>query len=162
MKNRSILTFALLIWLGCGSSTYGQGSAFTYQGLLRDGANLANGVYDVLFTVWDAPTGGIQFGASVTNNDVAISNGLFTVTVDAGTQAFDGGARWLQIGVRPGASIGGYTNVSPRQAILPTPYAMVASTISGTIDSKHLADGSVGPSQLADAAVTTAKLANSA
>src|SRR5262249_48776280 len=49
---------------------------------------------------------------------------------------FDGNARWLQIAVRPGASTGPYTNVSPRQRILPAPYAIFAassSNFSGTL-----------------------------
>src|SRR2546426_9827689 len=80
-------------------STYGQGTAFTYQGRLNDGANPGNGSYDVRFIIYDNGAGGSQQGPILTNSATAISNGLFTVTLDFGTN-FPGAARWLEIAVR--------------------------------------------------------------
>jgi hypothetical protein len=37
---------------------------------------------------------------------------------------FTGQLRWLQTGVRPGASLGAFTTLSPRQPLLPVPYAL--------------------------------------
>jgi hypothetical protein len=34
------------------STTFAQGTAFTYQGRLNEGANPANGIYDLRFTIW--------------------------------------------------------------------------------------------------------------
>ena len=65
-------------------------------------------------TTNNAASGGATLGTSNVFNDLAISNGLFAVTLDFGAQ-FDGNPRWLQIAVRPGASTGAYTNVAPRQ-----------------------------------------------
>jgi hypothetical protein len=68
-------------------SSQAQGSAFTYQGRLNDGANPATGIYDLRFETYDAPSGGTGQGRAVTNSAVSVSNGLFTVTLDFGAGA---------------------------------------------------------------------------
>src|SRR6266853_1578935 len=78
------------------STAFAQGTAFTYQGRLNDGASAANGVYDLAFALFDGPSGGGLIGNTITNNAVGVTNGLFTVTLDFGNQ-FDGSARWLVI-----------------------------------------------------------------
>jgi hypothetical protein len=100
------------------------GTAFTYQGLLIDGGNPANGEYDFEFKLYDASSGGTQIGSTVTLGDVTVTEGLFTVKLDFGSGAFNGDARWLDIGVRPGASTGAYTTLDPRQGLTPSPYAL--------------------------------------
>jgi hypothetical protein len=100
------------------------GTVFTYQGRLQDGGNPANGTYDFEFRLFDAATGGIQYGNAITIGDVAVNNGFFTVELNFGGSAFTGDARWLQIGVRPGASTGAYTLLSPRQPLNAVPYAL--------------------------------------
>jgi hypothetical protein len=60
-----------------------------------------------------------------------VQNGLFTVQIDF-TDAMwgdvyfylNGDARWLRIGVRPGASTGTYTYLAPLQPLTPAPYAL--------------------------------------
>src|SRR5881628_1686291 len=112
MKNRlfAFLTLALLSTLNFQRSTlHAQGTAFTYQGQLKDGGAPANGVYDLEFRVFDALSGGGQQGGTVTVDDLAITNGLFTAMLDFGGAHFSGGAnRWLNVAVRPGASTGAY------------------------------------------------------
>lgn len=76
-----------------------QGTAFTYQGHLISGTTDANGDYDLTFELFDASSSGSQVGNTVTNLDVGVTNGLFTVTADFGA-VFNGTAYWLQIGVR--------------------------------------------------------------
>ncbi len=98
-------------------------TGFTYQGRLTDAGNPAAGPYDFVFRLYDALTGGSQVGGIVTQGDVAVSNGLFTVSLDFGV-VFDGAARWLEIAVRPGASNDAYAILSPRQALAATPYAL--------------------------------------
>ncbi len=100
------------------------GTAFTYQGRLTDGGNPANGTYDFQFKLFDADSDGTQVGSTVTVDDETVTDGLFTVQLDFGSDAFDGNARWLEIGVRPGSSTGGYTTLSPRQALTAVPYAI--------------------------------------
>lgn len=100
------------------------GTAFTYQGYLTEGTGPANGVYDFQIRLYDAASLGSQVGNTVTVNDKTVSGGLFTVSLDFGASPFTGSGRWLEIGVRPGASSGSYTPLSPRQALTPTPYAL--------------------------------------
>jgi hypothetical protein len=100
------------------------GTAFTYQGQLKDNSAAANGAFDFQFALYDAASGGAQIGATINANDVNVSNGYFTVSLDFGASAFTGDARFLEIRVRPGASSGAYTTLSPRQTISPAPYAL--------------------------------------
>jgi len=99
------------------------GNAFTYQGHLKDGSSPANGEYDFQFILYNALTGGSQVGSTVTKDNVAVTNGLFSVALDFGS-VFDGTGLWLEAAVRPGSSTGGYTILSPRQEITPAPYAL--------------------------------------
>src|SRR3974377_2184614 len=81
------------------STAFAQGTAFTYQGRLNDGANPANGVYDLQFAIFDWAGGGTQQGGTLNTLATTVSNGLFTVMLDFGNQ-FPGAPRWLEIGVR--------------------------------------------------------------
>jgi trimeric autotransporter adhesin len=136
MKTKLPRLFAALVLLAFSilisqfTSARAQGTAFTYQGRLTDGANPANGAYDLRFTVFDNSAGGSQQGPALTNNTIAISNGLFTATLDFGNQ-FPGAGRWLEIGVRTNGG-GSFFTLSPRQALTPAPYAITAgSVVSG-------------------------------
>jgi len=104
------------------------GTAFTYQGRLTDGGNLANGTYDFKFILWDAASGGSGVEREVGN--VGVESGLFTVQLDFGSDVFKGDARWLQAEVRPGDSTGNYVLLEPRQLLTPTPYAIYAARAS--------------------------------
>jgi len=100
------------------------GTTFTYQGKLADGGSPANGSYDFLFSPFDAASGGVQVADSQIREDVAVVDGYFTVTLDFGTGLFEGDARWLEVDVRPGASTGSHTTLSPRTLLTGVPYAL--------------------------------------
>jgi len=119
---------ALLGFLSLLASAVTQGTAFTYQGYLRQGGTPANANHDFQFSLWTAVSGGSQVGATQTLTNMPVQNGLFTVSFDFGT-VWDGSDRYLQIAVRPAGS-GGYTTLSPRVKINPTPYAIRAGTAS--------------------------------
>ncbi|MEI7937613.1 MAG: tail fiber domain-containing protein [Verrucomicrobiota bacterium] len=153
------------------------GTAFTYQGRLSDGANTANGIYDLRFTVYDDSSGPGLMAGPLTNSSFAVSNGLFTVTLDFGQHVFAGEARWLEIGVRSNGVGADFTTLSPRQALTPAPYALhaggvdatgimgtitPASIAAGSITTVMLAAGAVGSNQLSAGAVTTAALQSGA
>src|SRR5450759_928488 len=87
----------LLSTLNLQSSTWAQGTAFTYQGRLFDNTNPANGNYALKFTVYPDATTGMPALAGTNLAPVAVSNGLFTVVLDFGPGLFTGPARWLQI-----------------------------------------------------------------
>jgi hypothetical protein len=105
------------------------GTGFTYQGHLRDGANPANGAYDFQFKLFDAASVGVQVGSTVALDNLPVTNGLFGLELDFGAGAIGGGARWLEIGVRPGVSVGAYTLLSPRQKLTPAPYALALPNV---------------------------------
>jgi len=97
------------------------GTGFTYQGQLTSGSSPVNGNCDFQFGLWDAATDGAPIGAAQTLDSVSVTNGLFTVTLDFGATAFTSEARWLEIAVRCPSGSGGYTPLSPRQALTAAP-----------------------------------------
>lgn len=76
------------------------------------------------FELYDAVSAGAQIGATLTRDDMTITDEVFTVTLDFGADSLNGSNRFLEIGVRPGSSTGVYTVLSPRQPVTPTPYAI--------------------------------------
>jgi hypothetical protein len=105
-------------------------TSFTYQGRLTDNSNPANGSYDLAFKVYDAAGSGNQIGSTVIRDNVTVADGLFTVELDFGQSAFDGDARWLEVGVRSAGSSSSHTVLDPRQPLYPVPYALHASTVA--------------------------------
>jgi hypothetical protein len=130
-------------------------TAFTYQGRLNDGAAPASGVYDLRFLLFDAATNGSLVTPPITSSNIAVTGGLFTVTLDFGTGAFNGLDRWLQIDVRTNGG-SNFVALLPRQPITPAPHA-IFSTRAGTVT-----NGSIDTAQLAAGAVTRAKIASNA
>jgi hypothetical protein len=115
----------LILFLGSsGGFLHAQTSAFNYQGRLTEGLGPANGDYDLEFRAFDAATGGNQVGTTRSAADIAVTNGIFSVSIDFGAAAFPGADRWLEVRVRPGASTGPFTTLGPRQPIAGTPYAV--------------------------------------
>lgn len=105
------------------------GTGFTYQGHLSDGSAPADGPYDFEFKLYDSVAAGAQVNSTVTADDIPVNDGVFTANIDFGVGAFGGGARWLQIGVRPGNSAGPYTPLTPRQELSPAPYALALPNV---------------------------------
>jgi hypothetical protein len=110
------------------------GTAFTYQGQLKNDAGSVNATCDFQFGLWDALTVGVQVGVTQTKSAVSVTGGLFTTSIDFGIDSFTGGARWLDIQVAcPAGSA--YARLTPRQALTPAPYALglaPGAHISGT------------------------------
>ncbi|MFO1487542.1 MAG: glycosyl hydrolase family 28-related protein [Verrucomicrobiota bacterium] len=104
-----------------------QGAAFTYQGKLDESGGPANGYYDLVFSLWTAPSGAAQVGGVLSNSAVAVSNGLFVVTLDFGAN-FPGSDRWLEVTVRKTGSPTAVV-LAPRQKITPAPYAITALNV---------------------------------
>lgn len=110
------------------------GTGFTYQGYLTDGGAPLTGICDLTFELWDADSGGGQVGGDVFLNNIAITDGRFTVTLndadEFGPTAFTGNNRWLQIAVQCGTDPSP-TVLTDRQPINPVPYAMFAERFAG-------------------------------
>jgi hypothetical protein len=109
------------------------GTAFTYQGQIKDAGVPADGTYDFEFRLYDSPVDGAQIGDPERRWGKEITAGLFTATLDFGPAAFNGEQRWLEVSVRRGGGgIGDpYTILSPRQALTATPYALYALSSPG-------------------------------
>lgn len=139
----SLLVFACL--LGSANQLRAQGTVFTYQGRLQSGTNVANGSFDLTFSICTNASGTSQVGNTITNIATPVANGMFTVTLDFGSGTFDGNPRWLEIAVRTNGG-GAFTTLSPRQPLTAAPYAIYAggvsaAGISGPITSNMLAPG---------------------
>ena len=112
-------------------------TSFTYQGKLSDAGSPASGVYDLQFSLFLDDAGTLVTGPVIELDDVTVTDGLFTSTLDFGAQ-FDGFKRWIQIGVRPGASADPYELLVPLQEITSAPQALMAQSLklpyAGTAD----------------------------
>ena len=73
-------------------SAHAQGTAFSYQGRLNDGAGPATGGYDLRFTLYATNNTGNAVAGPVTNLATAVSGGLFTTIIDFGHGVLTGGA----------------------------------------------------------------------
>src|SRR5258708_25746778 len=125
MKTRRILTISLLLAL-IARSAFAQGTAFSYQGRLNDGANPATGIYDLQFAIYDSTNlPGVVIAGPLVNAATSVSNGLFTVVLDFGSDVFTGPGRWLEIGV-PTNGGGSFTKLTPQQTLTPLPYSPLA------------------------------------
>jgi hypothetical protein len=100
-------------------------TTFTYEGQLKDGSLPANGTYDLQFTLHTAQTGGDAPNTLVSER-LFISNGLFKVELDFGSVIVTRHDHWLEVAVRPSGGAEAYAVLSPRQKLMPTPYAIFA------------------------------------
>ncbi|MBU6409117.1 MAG: hypothetical protein KGR98_01900 [Verrucomicrobia bacterium] len=122
MKFRLGTLFAVLFF--CMVHAGAQTTAFTYQGSLSDGGSPANGGYDLRFALYNTNVSGTIVAGPVTNSAVAVTNGLFTVSLDFGASVFDGSDRWLQVAVRTNGSGNAFVALSPLQRLASTPYSI--------------------------------------
>ncbi len=153
MKFKLLIFSSLMLLMILPVSLLAQDTAFTYQGRLQDQGSLANGRYDFQFQVFDALSAGNPLGGKLTNNFVAVSNGLFLATLDFGAGVFAGGERWLEIGARTNL-VGSFTPLTPRQKLTPSPYAIFANGVNASGIS-----GSIPPGSIANGTITSAMLA---
>jgi len=125
MKNKIQYLLIVLAILAGINHVAAQGTAFTYNGRLNDSGSPANGIYDLRFTLCDAVTNGNSIGV-LTNTASGITNGLFAVTLDFGG-VFNGTSYWLELAARTNGGTS-FSILSPRQPMLPTPYAIYSAT----------------------------------
>ncbi len=119
-----ILAFVLLI----PAAAWAQGTGFNFQGRLNDGANPANGSYDLQFSLINQITGGTQIGSTIARPNTALINGVFSVTLDFGSTAFNNpNAVFIEIGVKPAGSPNAFTILGPRQQLTVVPFAVRAA-----------------------------------
>ncbi len=129
---RSIVLAFAAIAAGTGTAL-AQSTAFTYQGKLNNNAQPAEGTHDFRFKLFDAATGGTQIGTTQCVDNLSVTGGVFTATIDFGQQYITTGQRFLEIEVRKDtglncSNVGGFVVLAPRQPVTPTPTAQHAKT----------------------------------
>lgn len=117
----SFIALSILLITIAGQSALAQSTEFTYQGRLLDSSLPPTANYDFEFRLFDSLVGGTQLGATQQLLGVAVSNGIFTVRLDFGSQ-FPGAPRFLQISVKNAP--GPFTVLAPRQPFSSAPYAI--------------------------------------
>ncbi len=124
------------------TSAMAQGeSTFLYTGSLRTTAGPYSGNAEFRFSLFDSPFGGQLVGTPSTLlfSEVSVIDGVFNVSLNFGTAAFNGDARFLQIDVRTPQSGTEFTTLSPRSPIGASPVAIFA------LRSASSTPGPVGP-----------------
>jgi hypothetical protein len=125
MCRRWPFSVVLVLFAAASATAQPIGTTFTYQGRLTDGSIPPTASYDFEFRLFDAVTGGAQVGPLASRNAVAVTDGLFTVSLDFGA-VFGASKRWLEVRVRP-AGGGAFITLSPRQELTPSPNALFSS-----------------------------------
>lgn len=125
---------ALLLAMAVVSTAQAQtlGSAFSYQGQLKESGLPASGLYDFQACLFDSLVAAAPLVCAPDSADVPVAQGLFAVELDFGAAPFSGQQRYLELRARPGASSGAYTVLSPRQLLRAAPEALRANTVPWT------------------------------
>ena len=155
-RQLAYLTFGLLL---SAHALNGQGTAFTYQGRLLESGSTASGTFDLQFSLFDSDSGGNLIGSGLTRESVAVTNGLCTVMLDFGAEAFGNGSRWLEISVRRGGGAEPYTPLEPRQPLTAAPRALSALTAASAAVATSVTPAGITTDSIADRAITTEKMA---
>ena len=116
-----VLTSALIlapVLPAYAGSSVPVGTAFAYQGLLRQNGQAVNGPFNLKFRLYDQQVDGVQVGPVVMATGYEIQSGSFSVDLDFGS-VFGTTKRWLEMEVNG-------TTLAPRQAIMPSPTALFA------------------------------------
>lgn len=140
------LVSALVLPMFC-VPVHAQGTAFTYQGRLAQSGVEVDGSFDLQFGLYTNVSTGNLVGSLLTNSATQVSNGIFTTTLNF-SNVFNGTAYWLGIGVRSNGTTNAFVLLTPRQPITPTPYAITASNLTGTLPASQLS-GTLPASALA-------------
>lgn len=99
------------------------GEAVGFQGHLLKLGSPVTDVCSFEFALWDAASAGNQIGPTLAD-DIDVSDGFFATALDFGS-VFNGDARWLEVVVQCASDVSPRT-LTPRQELLPIPYAIYA------------------------------------
>jgi hypothetical protein len=94
------------------------GTAFTYQGKLRQAGQPAKGTFNLTFRLFADAEGTVQVGPEIAVPGAVIEDGFFTVELDFGAVHTDK-KRFLEVQVND-------TILLPRQTLMPAPTALYA------------------------------------
>ncbi|MBU1026179.1 MAG: hypothetical protein KKA31_00445, partial [Candidatus Margulisbacteria bacterium] len=123
---------ALFIFIGVVCLVAGVAAAIpqemSYQGKLTDsGGSPVTGTYSIVFTIYDAESGGSSQWTET--KSVSVETGLFNVmlgsTSPISSEVFATGEVWL------GVKVGADSEMSPRKKLVTSAYAFNADTLDG-------------------------------
>jgi trimeric autotransporter adhesin len=145
----SALALALALFVGTpAGNAQALTSTFTYQGELKASGSPANASFDMEFRLFNAQSGGSQIGSLVSQNAVAVTNGLFNVPLSFGASQFAGERQWLEIRMKPAGS-GSFETLSPRTEITAAPYAWAAANaLANSVTTTSIVDGAIGSADI--------------
>jgi hypothetical protein len=126
---RSLLGLAFLAATGSAGAQTTVGTAFNFQGELRDAGAPAQGSYDFRARLY-TEVGNLLLVDSILD-DVAVVDGRFTLPLDFTDYVFRefGDQLALEIATRAGSSTGDFTVLGPRVRLESAPYALVSKTV---------------------------------
>jgi hypothetical protein len=110
-------------------------TGFTYQGRLDKDGSPVNDACDMRFKLYDAASAGTEVGSDP-HAGVPVTDGLFSVNLDFGADAFSGDRRWL--GIEVDCEEDSTYDDLGRQELTAAPYALSlkpGAVVSGTVDS---------------------------
>jgi hypothetical protein len=135
-----ILIFCLVIGAAGAAA---QTNEFTYQGKLSDSGTPST-TYDFEFRLCPSALVCSPLIQTIQRSGIAVTNGVFTVTLDFDAVHFSGSNRYLEIRVRRNSSES-WTTLSPRQQITSAPYAV--RSLNATSADNSLQLGGVAANQ---------------
>lgn len=136
------LCFALAAACCCLLTVHAEAQPTTeiaYQGELLKSGQALNDTADLVFRLYDAPSGGAQVGQAVSIGNRLLVEGRFTVELDFGAGVFNGDPRWIEVDVRSPAGSGSFVTLATRQKLTPSPVALFA------LDGNQGPEGPPGP-----------------
>ncbi|UCC45511.1 MAG: hypothetical protein JSU65_06220, partial [Candidatus Zixiibacteriota bacterium] len=138
-----VLMLALILLLVTVSIHADVPQVMNYQGRLTDsgGNPVADGSYEVVFTIYDAASGGNSKWTET--QSITTSNGLFAVLLGTispiNDTVFNGTTRHLSL------EVAGDPELIPRTALVSVPYAQRVSTVDGASGGNITSKLSIGP-----------------
>ncbi|NKI34770.1 hypothetical protein HFP89_06285 [Wenzhouxiangella sp. XN79A] len=112
-----------------GAAQFGQFTHVTYQGELEDSGVPVNGEVDLIFSFFDADSGGSLLGTTAILGPVPVVDGRFTVAVPVDPFWLEQPA-WMEIEVANPSGAAAFDLLTPRQPVSPAPRALVADSVA--------------------------------
>lgn len=154
--------FAALLLLAAGNQAFGQGVPLllNYDGRLLTDGSPATGTYRLTFALYASQSGPGQ-ALWTESHDVAVENGLFSVTLGS-VESIPADLAAKNDELFLGIRVENEPEMSPRLQLVSTAFALRAEVadgvLAGAIGPPELSDGAVVESKIADGAITRAKL----
>lgn len=129
-RMKTVNSIVLMLLLGT-SHAVTAATALNYSGSLKTDTGWASGEFQIVFQLYSNSIANDPVSVAITNQ-VAVSNGVFSSSMDFGIAPFTLDPLWLELSVRKVGVDSEFTILTPRQKLSPLPQA-VYSAAAGTI-----------------------------